>query len=109
MLRTARWVPQREDPTDEDCASFHASRFDSARSSLSQVVKAWRKARLRVERGDPRALAAFRNLVLGLPAASGVVLGFTTGNVDAVVLLAIHARHFRPLTSSRRRLRLVAI
>ena len=39
MLRTARWVPSREEPTDEDCASFHASRLDSAKSSLSQVCK----------------------------------------------------------------------
>ena len=38
---------------------------------LSELVKRWRKARLRVERGDPRALAAFRNTCLGLPAASG--------------------------------------
>ena len=71
MLRTARWVPQRDDPTDEDCASFHASRLDSRRSSLAQVTKAWRKARLRVERGDPNALRAFRNLALGLPGESG--------------------------------------
>ena len=71
MLRRGRWVAQRENPTDEDCASYHLSRLDSARSSLSEIVKRWRKARLRVERGDPRALAAFRNTVLGLPASSG--------------------------------------
>ena len=67
MLRSARWVAQRPDATDEECASFHASRLDSARSSLDQVVRAWRKARLRVERGDDRALGAFENLALGLP------------------------------------------
>ena len=72
MLRSAKWVAQRPDATDPDCASYHASRLDSARSSLDQVVKSWRKARLRTERGDPRALAAFRNLVLGLPADAGV-------------------------------------
>ena len=71
MLRRGKWVPQRHEPTDEDCASFQLGRLDSARSSLHEAVKRWRKARLRVERGDPRALAAFRNTVLGLPASSG--------------------------------------
>ena len=71
MLRRGQWVAQRSDATNEDCASFHASRLDSARASLGQVVKAWRKARLRVERGDPRALATFTNLVLGRCADSG--------------------------------------
>ena len=71
MLRSGRWVPTREQPTDESCASFSASRLDSARSSLAQVCRAFRKARLRVERGDPRGLSAFRNLVLGLASDSG--------------------------------------
>ena len=71
MLRSGRWAPTRSEPTDESCASFSASRLDSARSSLGQVCRAFRKARLRVERGDPRGLAAFRNLVLGQPSDSG--------------------------------------
>ena len=71
MLRRGKWVAQRPDATNEDCASFHASRLDSARASLEQVAKAWRKARLRVELCDPRALATFANLVLGRCADSG--------------------------------------
>ena len=71
MLRKAEWVAQREDPTDEASISFGLSRLDSARASLGQVVQEWRRARLGVERGDPGALRAFRNLVLGLPGTSG--------------------------------------
>ena len=47
------------------------SRLDSARASLKQVTSEWRRARLAVERGDPNALRAFRNLVLGMPGTSG--------------------------------------
>ena len=71
MLRTARWVAQRADPTDEDVISFGLGRLDSARATLSQVVKEWRRARLAVERGDVDGLKTFRNLVLGLPGESG--------------------------------------
>lgn len=71
MLRSGQWRATREHPTDPDVASFGASRLDSARSSLDQVVKAWRRARLRVERGDPNGLRAWRNLALGLPGESG--------------------------------------
>ena len=71
MLRRSKWVAQRPDPTDEDCISFALSRLDSGRSSLAEVCKTWRKARLQVERGDPRALATWRNLSLGEPAESG--------------------------------------
>ena len=71
MLRRGRWVAQRPDAVDEDTASFSASRLDSARSSLHQVAKSWRKARRRGERGDARAVASWRNLVLGRPSKSG--------------------------------------
>ena len=71
MLKKAQWVAQRENPTDEDSISFGLSRLDSARASLGQVVKEWRRSRLAGERGDPNALRAFRNLVLGLPGTSG--------------------------------------
>ena len=71
MLRKAEWIAQREDPTDEASISFGLSRLDSARASLGQVVQEWRRARLGVERGDPTALRAFRNLVLGQPGTSG--------------------------------------
>ena len=71
MLRAARWVAQRAEPTDEDVISFTLGRLDSARASLAQIVKEWRRARLAVERGDVDALKAFRNLVLGLPGESG--------------------------------------
>ena len=71
MLRSAVWVAQREQPEDERCASFHAGRLDSARSSLAQVCYGFRKARLAVQRGEPRALASWRNLALGLPGESG--------------------------------------
>ena len=71
MLRTMRWVAQRTDPIDPDCASFRLSRLDSARSSLHQVCAEFRRARLAAERGDPRAVAAFRNLHLGEPAETG--------------------------------------
>ena len=71
MLVKARWVAQRQSPTDEDAISFGLSRLDSRRASLEQVVKEWRRSRLAVERGDANALRAFRNLVLGLPGTSG--------------------------------------
>ena len=71
MLRKAEWIAQREDPTDEASISFGLSRLDSARASLGQVVQEWRRARLGVERGDPNALRAFRNLCLGLPGSQG--------------------------------------
>lgn len=70
MLRSARWVATRE-AIDEDVISFTLSRLDSARSSLAQVVKEWRRARREVERGEPDALRVFRNLILGLPGESG--------------------------------------
>ena len=35
MLRTARWVAQRAEPTDEDVISFGLGRLDSARATLS--------------------------------------------------------------------------
>ena len=71
MLRSCEWVAQRPNPTDEDSISFTLSRLDSARASLAQVVREWRRSRLAVERGDPSALRAFRNLVLGEPGTSG--------------------------------------
>ena len=73
MLRKAEWIAQRQDPTDPDSISFTLSRLDSARASLKQVTSEWRRARLAVERGDPNGLKSFRNLVLGLPGASGAV------------------------------------
>ena len=71
MLRTAKWVAQREDANDEDVISFTLGRLDSSRSSLGQVVREWRRARLGAERGDPAAMMAFRNTSLGLPAEHG--------------------------------------
>ena len=71
MLKKGEWVAQRQDPTDPDSISFTLSRLDSARANLKQVTSEWRRARLAVERGDPGALRAFRNLVLGLPGTSG--------------------------------------
>ena len=71
MLKKGEWIAQRQDPTDPDSISFTLSRLDSARASLKQVTSEWRRARLAVERGDPNALRAFRNLVLGLPGTSG--------------------------------------
>ena len=71
MLRKAEWIAQRQEPTDPDSISFTLSRLDSGRASLKQVTSEWRRARLAVERGDPNALRAFRNLVLGEPGTSG--------------------------------------
>ena len=71
MLAKAEWVAQREDPTDEASISFTLSRLDSARASLKQVTAEWRRSRLAVERGDPAALRAFKNLCLGEPGNSG--------------------------------------
>ena len=67
MLATQRWEPQRKNPTDELTASYHLSRLDSRRSSLGQVCRSWRAAKMRGERGDPLAVDSWRNLVLGLP------------------------------------------
>ncbi len=71
MLRHGRWTASRENPTDEDVASFTLSRLDSARATLVQITREWRRARLGAERGDPAALKAFRNTILGLPSESG--------------------------------------
>ena len=57
MLRSAKWVAQRDDATDEDVISFTLGRLDLARSSLGQVVREWRRARRGAERGDPAAIA----------------------------------------------------
>ena len=73
MLRTGRWVAQRDEPTDEDVISFSLSRLDSGRATLDQVVREWRRARRAVERGDREGLKAFRNVVLGLPGEAGAV------------------------------------
>lgn len=71
MLRGGRWTATREHPTDEDVASYTLSRLDSARATLVQITREWRRARLGAERGDPAALKAFRNTILGLPSESG--------------------------------------
>ena len=52
-------------------ANDQLGRLDSARSSLGQVVKEWRRARLAVERGNADGIKTFRNTVLGLPGESG--------------------------------------
>ena len=46
MLKKSAWIPQRENPTDENSISFGLSRLDSARASLKQVTAEWRRARL---------------------------------------------------------------
>ena len=71
MLRTGVWVPQKTPATDEGSISFQLSRLDSARASLGSIVQEFRRATRGAERGDPRALATFRNIVLGLPGESG--------------------------------------
>ena len=71
MLRTGVWVPQKADPTDEGAISFQLGRLDSARASLGAIVQEFRRATRGADRGDPRALATFRNVVLGLPGESG--------------------------------------
>ena len=71
MLRTGVWVPQKSQPTDEGSISFQLGRLDSARASLGAIVQEFRRASRGKERGDPRALATFRNTVLGLPGESG--------------------------------------
>ena len=71
MLRSGIWVPQKSEPTDEGSISFQLGRLDSARASLGAIVQEWRRASRGAERGDPRALATFRNTVLGLPGESG--------------------------------------
>ena len=71
MLRTGVWVPQKAQPTDEGSISFQLGRLDSARASLGSIVQEFRRATRGAERGDPRALATFLNIVLGLPGESG--------------------------------------
>ena len=71
MLRSGVWVPQKSQPTDEGSISFQLGRLDSARASLGAIVQEFRRASRGAERGDPRALATFRNTVLGLPGESG--------------------------------------
>ena len=71
MLRRGVWVPQKAQATDEASISFQLGRLDSARASLGAIVQEFRRASRGAERGDPRALAAFRNLTLGLPGESG--------------------------------------
>ena len=71
MLRSGVWVPQKAQPTDEGSISFQLGRLDSARASLAAIVQECRRAERGAERGDPRALATFRNTVLGLPGESG--------------------------------------
>ena len=71
MLRSGVWVPQKTEPTDEGSISFQLGRLDSARASLGAIVSEFRRASRGAERGDPRALATFRNVVLGLPGESG--------------------------------------
>ena len=71
MLRSGIWVPQKSEPTDEGSISFQLGRLDSARASLGAIVQEFRRASRGAERGDPRALATFRNTVLGLPGESG--------------------------------------
>ena len=71
MLRTGVWVPQQAHPTDDASISFQLGRLDSARASLGAIVQEFRRATRGAARGDPRALATFRNVVLGLPGESG--------------------------------------
>ena len=71
MLRSGVWVPQKAHQTDEGSISFQLGRLDSARASLGAIVQEFRRASRGAERGDPRALATFRNVVLGLPGESG--------------------------------------
>ena len=71
MLRSGVWVPQKSQPTDEGSISFQLGRLDSARASLGAIVQEFRRASRGKERGDPRALATFLNIVLGLPGESG--------------------------------------
>ena len=71
MLRSGIWVPQKSEPTDEGSISFQLGRLDSARASLGAIVQEFRRASRGAERGDPRALATYRNTVLGLPGESG--------------------------------------
>ena len=71
MLRRGVWVPQKSQATDEASISFQLGRLDSARASLGAIVQEFRRASRGAERGDPRALATFRNTVLGRPGHSG--------------------------------------
>ena len=72
MLRSATWIAQVE-ADDEDAISFQLGRLDSARASLIQITREYRRARRAVERGDPRALSTFTNTVNGMPAQMGSV------------------------------------
>ena len=71
MLRSGVWVPQKSQPTDEGSISFQLGRLDSARASLGAIVQEFRRASRGKERGDPRALATFLNIILGMPGESG--------------------------------------
>ena len=51
--------------------SFTLSRLDSARATLGQGVREWRRAERAVDRGDPLGMMVFRNTVLGLAASHG--------------------------------------
>ena len=88
MLRSAKWVAQRSDANDEDVISFTLGRLDSGRATLGQVVREWRRARRGAERGDPAAMMAFRNTVLGLPAEHGAA--------DVDRLYELRLREFNP-------------
>ena len=87
MLRSGRWCAQT-DARDEDVISFALSRLDSARATLGQVVREYRRSVAGTEAGDPLARMVFRNVVLGQPAASGAV------DVDA--LFDARLRDFKP-------------
>ena len=87
MLPRVKWVASADDPADDDTLSFGLGRLDSARSSLGQVCREYRRARLAVERGDRSAIKAFRNVVLGLPGEDGAA------DVDA-----LYARRERRFT-----------
>ena len=87
MLPRVKWVASADDPADDDTLSFGLGRRDSARSSLGQVCREYRRARLAVERGDRSAIKAFRNVVLGLPGEDGAA------DVDA-----LYARRERRFT-----------
>ncbi len=70
MLRRGRWVATRA-ARDSDVASYALSRLDSARSTLAQVTAEYRRAVDAGKRGDALAIMAWRNTVMGLPAAGG--------------------------------------
>ena len=87
MLLSGRWEAQLKKPVDEDVASYQLSRLDSRRSTLAQVCREWRRARLAAERGDAAAWSAFRNTVpRAMPA--------DTGGADVEQLLERRERTF---------------